>query len=93
VLFELLAGRRLFAGDEVSDTLAFVLTKEPDWAALPPATPASLRRLLRRCLEKDRTRRLADIADARLDVDSSTCSTNFGGRPAAERAASSPSPR
>jgi len=69
VLFELLAGRRLFAGDDVSDTLAFVLTKEPDWAALPAATPASLRRLLRRCLEKDRTRRLADIADARLDVD------------------------
>ena len=69
VLYELLAGRRLFGGDEVSDTLAFVLTKEPDWAALPPATPASLRRLLRRCLEKDRTRRLADIADARLDVE------------------------
>ncbi len=69
VLFELLAGRRLFPGSEVSDTLAFVLTKEPDWAALPPSTPASLRRLLRRCLEKDRTRRLADIADAQLDIE------------------------
>jgi serine/threonine-protein kinase len=69
VLFELLAGQRLFASDEVSDTLAFVLTKEPNWAALPPTTPASLRRLLRRCLEKDRARRLADIADARLDIE------------------------
>jgi serine/threonine-protein kinase len=69
VLFELLAGRRLFPGGEVSDTLALVLTKEPDWAALPPSTPPSLRRLLRRCLEKDRTRRLADIADAQLDID------------------------
>jgi serine/threonine protein kinase len=41
VLYELLAGRRLFGGDDVSDTLAFVLTKEPDWAALPPATPVA----------------------------------------------------
>ena len=69
VLYEMLAGRRLFGGDDVSDTLALVLTKEPDWTALPPLTPASLRRLLRRCLEKDWTRRLADIADARLDVE------------------------
>ena len=69
VLFEMLAGRRLFPGSEVSDTLAFVLTKEPDWAALPSSTPASLRRLLRRCLDKDRTRRLADIADAQFDIE------------------------
>ena len=69
VLYELLTGARAFAGDEVSDTLAFVITKEPDWAALPPNTPAAIRRLLGRCLEKDRRRRLADIADARLEID------------------------
>jgi serine/threonine protein kinase/Tol biopolymer transport system component len=69
VLFEMLAGRRLFASDDVSDTLAFVLTKDPDWTALPPSTPPALRRLLRRCLEKDRSRRLADVADARLDIE------------------------
>ena len=53
----------------MSDTLASVLTRQPDWTALPAATPPPIRRLLRRCLEKDRTRRLADIADARLDID------------------------
>jgi len=87
VLYELLSGRRLFAGDEVSDTLAFVLTKEPDWGALPPATPAALRRLLRRCLEKDRTRRLADIADARLDIEEALQDLS-GGAPASVPAAS-----
>jgi serine/threonine-protein kinase len=69
VLFEMLTGHRPFAADEVSDTLAFILTKEPDWEALPSDTPVALRRLLRRCLVKDRTGRLADIADACLDID------------------------
>ena len=48
VLYELLTGGRAFAGDEISDTLAFVITKEPDWTALPPDTPAPIRKLLRR---------------------------------------------
>ena len=65
----MLTGQRPFKGDDVSDTLASVLTRQPDWTALPAATPALIRRLLRRCLEKDRTRRLADMADARLDID------------------------
>ena len=69
VLYELLTGVRMFAADEVSDTLAFVLTKEPDWTRLPSSTPRAIRTLLRRCLEKDRTRRLADIADARLELE------------------------
>ena len=71
VLFEMLTGKRLFAGETVSDTLAAVLTRDPDWNALPPATPASLRRLLRRCLERDPKRRLHDIADARIEMDES----------------------
>jgi serine/threonine-protein kinase len=69
VLYEMLTGRRAFISDEVTDTLAFVLTKDPDWQSLPAATPDSIRRLLRRCLEKDRTRRLADIADARIEIE------------------------
>jgi serine/threonine-protein kinase len=69
VLYEMLTGLRAFAGAELSDTVAFVLTKGPDWTALPAITPAPIRRLLRRCLEKDRTQRLADIADARLEID------------------------
>ena len=69
VLFEMLTGKRLFAGETISDTLASVLTREVDFAALPAETPALLKRLLRRCLERDRKKRLRDIADARLDLD------------------------
>jgi Tol biopolymer transport system component len=69
VLYEMLTGARAFAGDDVSDTLAAVLRGEPDWRRLPTETPTSIRRLLRRCLEKDRKRRLSDAADARLEVD------------------------
>jgi serine/threonine-protein kinase len=69
VLYEMLTGQRLFKGEDVSETLAAVLTRQPDWTLLPAAAPPLIRRLLRRCLEKDRTRRLADMADARLDID------------------------
>ena len=69
VLYEMLAGRAAFAGDTVTDILAAVVTREPDWTALPAATPASIRRLLARCLEKDPKRRLRDIGDVRLEID------------------------
>jgi serine/threonine-protein kinase len=69
VLYEMLTGRRAFEGEDVSDTLAFILTREPDWVTLPADTPPPIRRLLRRCLEKDRTRRLDSAADARLEID------------------------
>jgi serine/threonine protein kinase len=69
VLFELLTGRVTFAGDTISDTLASVLKTDPDWSALPAETPTTIRKLLRRCLERDRKRRLHDIADARLEID------------------------
>jgi Tol biopolymer transport system component len=69
VLFEMLTGRRAFPGDDVSETLASVLKSEPDWSAVPGATPPSVRRLLRRCLEKDPRKRLSAIGDARLDLD------------------------
>ena len=69
VLYEMLTGRQAFAGDTLSHVIAAVLKDEPAWHALPPETPGSVRRLLRRCLEKDRKRRLADAADARLDLE------------------------
>ena len=76
VLWEMLTGRRIFEGETVSHTLAFVITKEPDWNALPANTPPSIRRLLRRCLEKDRKRRLPDIASAQMEIeDAQTTST------------------
>jgi Tol biopolymer transport system component len=69
VLFEMLSGRRLFAADTASDTLAAVLKTEIDFTALPPSIPAALRDLLRRCLERNIRNRLHDIADARLVLD------------------------
>ena len=69
ILWEMLTGRRLFDGETISHTLAFVLTKEPDWTALPASTPAAIRRLLRRCLDKDRRRRLSEISSARLEIE------------------------
>ena len=51
VLYEMLTGRRAFKGEDVSDTLAFILTQQPDWDALPATTPVAIRRLLRRCSE------------------------------------------
>ena len=66
VLYELLTRRRLFGGDTVSDSIAAVLTREPDLALLPAATPAAVTRLLRRCLERDPRVRLRDIGEARI---------------------------
>ena len=75
VLYELLAGQRAFEADTVSDTLARILEREPDWKALPPATPAKVRDLLRRCLEKDVNRRLRDIGDGRIELLDAVSST------------------
>ena len=69
VLYEMLTGGRPFAGKDVTETLAFVITREPDWTNLPAGTPAAVRRLLQRALEKDQRRRLADVADARIELE------------------------
>ena len=68
VLFETLSGRRPFEGDTVTDTLARILEREPEWAFLPAGTPVYVRTLLQRCLRKDRTRRLHDIADGLIEL-------------------------
>ena len=69
VVFEMLNGKCAFSGESVSDILASVLKAEPDWNALPAATPAAVRRLLRQCLVKDRKHRLQAIADARIALE------------------------
>jgi eukaryotic-like serine/threonine-protein kinase len=69
VLYEMLTGRRLFPGESVTDILAGVLRGEPDWSALPSATPPRIRKLLQRCLERDRKQRLQAIGEARIAID------------------------
>jgi serine/threonine-protein kinase len=69
VFFEMLAGRRLFEGDDISDVLASVLKTDPDWSVLPADLPPPVRRLLRRCLEKDPKKRLRDVAEGMLQLD------------------------
>jgi eukaryotic-like serine/threonine-protein kinase len=69
VLFEMLTGRGLFGRDTHSDTIAAVLNGAPDWDTLPERTPDLVRRVLRRSLEKDPSRRLRDIREARADID------------------------
>ena len=71
VVFEMLTGRRAFEGEEISDVLAAVLRQDLDFTALPATTPSSVRRLLKRCLERDPRKRLSAIGDARLDIDES----------------------
>jgi Tol biopolymer transport system component len=68
VLYELLTGRQAFHGEDVTDILATVVRAEPDWQGLPAATPHQVRTLLRRCLQKDRSVRLRDAGDARIEI-------------------------
>jgi eukaryotic-like serine/threonine-protein kinase len=69
VLLEMLTGSATFARATATDTIAAVVGAEPDWGSLPAGTPASIRRVLTRCLEKDARRRLHDIADARIELE------------------------
>jgi Tol biopolymer transport system component len=83
VLYEMLTARRAFPGATISDTIAAILEREPDWTALPAAVPPHIRRLLRRCLEKDTKRRLRDIGDFRTEAEESVPAV--AERPAAPR--------
>ena len=75
VLYEMLAGRPCFTGETDQDTLAAVLTREPDWTALPHDTPPAVAAVLRRCLEKNTGRRWHDIADARIEIEDGSART------------------
>jgi eukaryotic-like serine/threonine-protein kinase len=69
VLFEMLTGASVYMRETATDTIAAVVVAEPEWKSLPADTPASIRRLLARCLQKDARRRLHDIADARIELE------------------------
>lgn len=69
VLYEMLTGTRAFEGEDVSETVASVLSGEPDWARLPAEVPESLRRLLRRSFDKNARQRLRDIGEARVALE------------------------
>jgi len=68
VLYEMLAGKQAFQGETATDIIAKILTGEPDWKAVPPSTPTQIHALLRRCLQKDKSLRLRDAADARIEI-------------------------
>jgi eukaryotic-like serine/threonine-protein kinase len=80
VLFEMLGGRRAFSGESTTEIIGAILGREPNWASLPQDVPEDIRRLLRRCLEKDPARRMHHIADARIELDD-TLSTRTGHTP------------
>ena len=79
MLYELLTGKRPFDGDSVAQVLARVLEREPDWQRLPPATPPAIRRLIVRCLQKNRDRRIHHVADVRLEIEDALAGTADGG--------------
>src|SRR5262245_59654606 len=82
VLYEMLTGRRLFEGEDITEVLARIIEEEPDLAALPASTPVPVRRLLRRCLEKDRGRRLPNLGVARIEFDDAVAApTDAGSSP------------
>jgi serine/threonine-protein kinase len=68
IMFQMLTGRLPFEGETATDTLAHIIEREPDWELLPKNTPANIRTLLRRCLEKDPQRRLQHIGDAAIEI-------------------------
>ena len=69
IVYEMLTGRRAFTGETATDVLAAIVTSEPRWDLLPAATPPRIRDLLGRCLQKDPSRRLRDIGDARIEIE------------------------
>ncbi len=83
IVYECLTGKRAFEGETVSDTIARILEREPDWSLLPGATPARLRELLRRMLEKDPRRRLRDMGEARLALEDLRSGRDIAGAPTA----------
>jgi serine/threonine protein kinase len=81
VLFEMLTGRRVFAGETATDVIAAIVHKDPGWESLPTEVPAAIRSLLRRCLAKDIRQRLRDIGDARLEIEAACSESSVDPRP------------
>ncbi|HEY7573931.1 MAG TPA: hypothetical protein VIB08_02120, partial [Thermoanaerobaculia bacterium] len=87
VLYEMLVGRKVFEGENVTDTLASLVRDDPDWKALPRNAPPSLHRLLERCLTKDATRRLQAIGEARIELEELATAQRSSSATAAPRVA------
>jgi Tol biopolymer transport system component len=85
VLFEQLTGKQAFDGEDITEILAAVVKIEPDWNLLPENTPPIIRKLLRRCLQKDKTLRLRDAGDARLEIHETLTTTAPADPVAAQR--------
>jgi len=90
VVYELLVGRRLFAGDDVSDVLAAVLRQDVDFAALPADTPPEVRALVARCLDRDLKTRLRDIGEARIALTRAVLPASGAPQPAAALTSAAP---
>ncbi len=84
VLYEMLSGHKAFEGETVSDTLAAVLRADIDWSRLPAGTPAAVRGVLRRCLDRDPKHRLRDIGDARIALEDLASSGSGSAAPPSE---------
>ncbi len=84
VLYEMLTGRRAFSGDDVTEVMAAVIRDTPDLGALPAGTPASVRRLLRRALDKDPRKRLRDMGDAGVELDEAMTGSGSESAPAVQ---------
>jgi Tol biopolymer transport system component len=78
LLYEMLAGARPFPGPTMTDTLAQILERDPDWTKLPAATPGTVHALIQRCLRKDPKQRLHDIADARFVIEDALAALSGG---------------
>ena len=76
VLFEMLAGRRAFDGEDVTEVIAAIVRAEPEWGALPADTPPHVRAIVKRCLEKDRKARIPDISVVRFLMNEAPSLTN-----------------
>jgi serine/threonine-protein kinase len=87
VFYEVVTGRKAFQGETVSDIIASILLKEPDWTKIPRDTPVKVRDLLRRCLQKEPHRRLRDIGDARLEIEESLTEPSGDRPPSTSRSA------
>jgi serine/threonine-protein kinase len=83
VLFEMLTGKPMHSAETIPETLASVMRDEPRWQTLPTNTPPAIRRLLRRCLDKDPKRRLRDIGDAIIEIDDAQAGSEAPATPSA----------
>lgn len=81
LVYEMLTGDAVFARSTVAETLSAATEYDPDWARLPPTVPTGIRRMLRRCLERDRRQRLHHIADARLEIEDAASNREGHGEP------------